>query len=114
MIICVPVTADGLVEPRWGRAPRVAIAHVEHGSVGRWEETDVNWDRLHDEGGEGVHHARVARFLRERNVDAVLAEHMGPGMEVMLARMGITVWLGAAGDARSAVAARAGATEPAG
>lgn len=39
--VCVPVTAAGLVDPRWGRADRVAIAEVAQGQVARWEEFNV-------------------------------------------------------------------------
>ncbi len=104
MHVCVPVTPDGQIDPRWGRASRVAVAEARDGAVAEWQEFDVRWDDLHDEGTEGGHHARVARFLREQGVGAVLAHHMGPDMEHMLGRMGIAVHLGMAGDARAAVA----------
>ena len=100
MRVAVPVTEDGQVDHSWGRAPRVAVAEVQDGRVAGWQEFDVEWDRLHDEGTEGGHHARVARFLQEHQVDRVAANHMGPGMTQMLAQMGIGVVLGAAGDAR--------------
>ncbi len=104
MIVCVPVTRDGQVGGGWGRAGRVAVAAVADGAVTRWEEFEVGWDRLHDEGSEGGHHARIARFLSEHGVERVVAGHMGPPMEQMLGRMGIAVRLGAEGDARQAVA----------
>ena len=50
MILCVPVTADGLVDPRWGRADHVAVADVRGNVIARWEEFDVGWGRLHDAG----------------------------------------------------------------
>ncbi len=103
MILCVPVTSDGHVGHSWGRADRVAVAEVANGAIGRWEEIDVGWDRLHDEGTEGGHHARVARFLAEHRVERVVAGHMGPPMRHMLERMGIDALLGPEGDARSAV-----------
>ncbi len=103
MIVCVPVTHDGQVGGGWGRAGRVAVAAVADGAVTRWEEFEVGWDRLHDEGSEGGHHARIARFLSEHGVERVVAGHMGPPMEQMLGRMGIAVRLGAEGDARQAV-----------
>ena len=105
MLLCVPVTGDGRIDPRWGRAARVAIADVEDGALASWREVDVAWDDLHDRGTEGGHHARVARFLREQSVQAVLAHHMGPDMLHMLERMGLTVRLGASGDAREAAMA---------
>lgn len=102
-VVCVPVDPTGQVEPRWGRAPRVALARLDGGDVKTWEEHDVGWDALHEERAEGLHHAGVARFLQEHGVTDVVAHHMGPGMEHMLARMGLRVHLGAQGDARRAV-----------
>lgn len=111
MLCCIPVSGDGSIDPRWGRARSVAIARVEGGAITEWTEVEVGWDTLHDTGAEGAHHARVARFVRERGVDVVLAHHMGDGMHHMLGRMGVAVRLGAAGDARGAVLAAA-AQEP--
>jgi predicted Fe-Mo cluster-binding NifX family protein len=102
-IACVPVTPEGAIDPRWGRAARVAVAEVAHGDVVGWHEHDVGWDRSHDEGAEGAHHARVARFLRDQRVQVVVADHMGEGMNRMLQRMGVRVHLGAGSSAREAV-----------
>lgn len=109
MIVCVPVEPDGSgsVGHGWGRATRVAVARVEGGAVTTWDEHDVRWDALHDEGTEGGHHARIARFLTEHAVEAVAAGHMGPPMVQMLGRMGIRVTLGADGDARAVALAAA-------
>lgn len=103
MIVCVPVTTDGNIDPRWGRADWVAIADVQDGKIKTWLEVEVSWSRLHDEGTEGSHHARVVKFLREHGVEAVVAHHMGEGMTRMLSTMEIPVHLGASGDARTAV-----------
>ena len=105
MVICVPVTRHGQVDPRWGRAARVAVARVDAGSVSSWEEYDVGWDQLHDVGTEGGHHARVARFLRDHHVGVVVAHLMGAEMLHMLGEMGVQVQLEAAGDARGAAVA---------
>jgi predicted Fe-Mo cluster-binding NifX family protein len=105
MVICIPVLADGTVDPRWGRAQRVAVARVSGGAVESWQEFDVGWGSLHDAGPEGQHHARVALFLKEHGVQAVVADHMGDGMKQMLAKLGIELRLGAAGAAREAVTA---------
>jgi predicted Fe-Mo cluster-binding NifX family protein len=102
MVICVPVTEEGLVDPRWGRADRVAIAEVAGDGIGAWQEYDVGWNALHDAGTEGSHHARVARFLQDHHVEAVVANHMGTPMVHMLEKMGVKVWLGARGNARNA------------
>jgi predicted Fe-Mo cluster-binding NifX family protein len=111
MIVCVPVTPAGQVDPRWGRAARVAVADARDGVIVAWSEVDVGWDVLHDERSEGGHHARVAGFLRSLGVEVVVAGHMGGPMRQMLAHMGLDVHLGAGGDARSAVLA-ATATRP--
>jgi len=100
MVVCVPVTAEGLLDPRWGRADRVAVATVGKAGIEDWQEFDVGWGSLHDSGSEGSHHARVARFLRDHDVEAVVAHHMGEPMRHMLEKMGLTVRLGEAGGAR--------------
>lgn len=105
--VCVPVTADRQVAGSWGRAERLAVVSVAAGLPVEWVEHDVAWDRLHDEGPEGAHHARVARFLREQHVDVVVAVHMGRPMQHMLDKLGIRSQLGARGDATAAVVAAA-------
>lgn len=81
----------------------MAIAEVTApGAIDSWEELDVGWGSLRETGAEGTHHARIARFLREHRVEAVVAGHMGAPGEHMLGKMGIAVRLGAAGPARDA------------
>ena len=109
MVVCVPVTDDGTVDPRWGRAARVAIADVRSGAIAGWGIYDVRWDEQHDVATEGGHHARVAGFLREHGVEVVVANHMGPPMKHMLDQMRIRVELEASGDARAAVLEVSGA-----
>jgi predicted Fe-Mo cluster-binding NifX family protein len=103
--VCVPVTGTGVIDPRWGRADRVAVADISDGQVTGWEEFDVQWGVLHDSGTEGSHHARIVRFLRDHGVEAVVADHMGGGMAHTMDRMGVKVFLGAGGDPRKAVLA---------
>ncbi|MBI3750705.1 MAG: hypothetical protein HY263_03475 [Chloroflexi bacterium] len=105
MIVAIALSPNGTAGQGWGRAPRVAIARVEGGRIEAWAEHDIRWDVLHDEGSEGGHHARIARFLKEFGVELVVAGHMGPPMVQMLARMNIATRLGVDGDARAAVAA---------
>ena len=88
MRVCVPITAEGQVDPRWGRADRVAVASVADGQITDWQEFTVGWGTLHDVGTEGAHHARVARFLRDNQVQPVAVRHVGPGMQRMLGSMG--------------------------
>lgn len=105
MIFCAPVTSESLIDPRWGRADWVALADVVNGEIASWQEVEVSWSRLHDEGTPGTHHARVVTFLREHGVEAVVVDHMGDGMVRMLDTMGLPVHSGAVGDARAAVKA---------
>lgn len=109
MVVCVPVTRDGSVDPRWGRADRVAVAEVTPDGIGDWREFDVGWGTLHDQGAEGSHHARVVRFLLEHHVEAVVVDHMGEPMMRTLRRMGLEVHTGAGGDARQAAMSVTGA-----
>ena len=102
MLVCVPVTVEGSIDPRWGCADRVAVAEVTEQGVASWQGFDVGWNQLHDAATEGSHHARIARFLRDNRVEAVVADHMGPPMAHMLDKMGLKVRLGAMGDAREA------------
>ena len=104
MIVCVPVTNEGLIDPRWGRADRVAVATVDGASIADWQEFDVGWGTLHDAGTEGSHHARIATFLLDHKVEAVAAHHMGAAMSHMLGKMGLTVMLDETGNAREAAA----------
>jgi predicted Fe-Mo cluster-binding NifX family protein len=103
MILCVPVTNDDMVDPRWGRADRIAVAEVVNGEMTSWQEIEVSWSRLHDEGTPARHHARVARFLKDHQIQTVVANHVGDGMVRMVNTMGLTLRLDADGDARSAV-----------
>ena len=103
MIFCAPVTSEGMIDPRWGRADWVALADVVDGEIASWQEVEVSWSRLHDEGTPGSHHARVVTFLREHGVEAVVVDHIGDGMVRMLDTLGLPVHSGAAGDARAAV-----------
>ncbi len=105
MKVCVPITADGQVDPRWGRADRVALAEVADGEIRDWQEFMVGWGTLHDQGTEGAHHARVARFLQDNQVRVIAVHHIGPGMQRMLGSMAIAVVTGLGGDARSAARA---------
>jgi len=103
MKVCVPITGAGTVDPRWGRAERVAVADVQDGSVCDWTEFDVGWGALHDSGPEGAHHARIARFLRDHQVQTIAVDHVGAGMQRMLTTMGVRIDTGRVGDARVAV-----------
>jgi len=111
MVVCVPVTAEGLVDQPWGSTARVAVADVLGDVVVDWQEFDVRWDELRAVEADGPHLARVAHFLREHGVQTLAAYRVGDDMLRMLFRMGLHVHLGAAGDARDA--ARVAAKTPA-
>lgn len=107
MKVCVPIAANGAVDPRWGRADRVAVAEVVDGEIRDWQEYDVAWSVAHDAGTEGSHHARIARFLREHAVEAVAVHHVGEGMQRMLGTMGVRVAASPSDDPRAAARAAA-------
>lgn len=94
--VCVPMDATGEVGHGWGRSELVVVAETAGPGAGfsTWEEHRVRWDELHDTDGDGAHHARVARFLREHAVDTVVARGMGPSMRHMLETMGVRVLTG--------------------
>lgn len=104
-IICIPVADDGQVGHTWGKARTVALATVQDGTITSWRTQTVDWNISHDQGTEGSHHARVARFVRDNAVNAVIARHMGDDMHNMLTKLGVRVQQGASGDALAAVAA---------
>ncbi|MGV8966435.1 MAG: NifB/NifX family molybdenum-iron cluster-binding protein [Cellulomonas sp.] len=97
------MTTDGQVDPRWGKADWIAVSDVIEGQITSWHEFEVSWSRLHDEGTPGSHHARVVRFLKEHQIETVVANHIGDGMVRMLATMGLPTYLGVSGEARAAV-----------
>lgn len=99
-VVSVPVGTGRQVAGSWGRAHRLAAATVADGPIVDWTEHDVRWDTLHDSGTEGSPHARVARFLVEHHVDAVVAARM-------IDKLGIRARLGEHGDAEAAVLAAA-------
>lgn len=107
MIVFSTLGPNGTVGGGLGRASQVAVASVSDGRIDSWEEHEVGWDRLHDEGAEGAHHARIVRFLREHGVEVVVARGMGPGMQRTLGSMGVRSVIGVEGDAREAVIAAA-------
>ncbi len=114
MKLCSTLGPDGKVGHGLGRASYVALATVTDGQITSWEEIEVGWDHLHDQGTEGSHHARIARFLRDHGVEVVVAPHLGAGMQRMLDTMGVQMVLGVDGDAREAVTQAAAAlTAPA-
>ena len=103
MILVVPVSPAGTVGPSFGKAQQVAVAAVEGGQIVRWEVFDVGWDAAHDTGTHGSHHARIVTFLREHEVERVVARHVGDPMKRTLASLGVKSVLDVEGEARTAV-----------
>ncbi|SER50789.1 Predicted Fe-Mo cluster-binding protein, NifX family [Propionibacterium cyclohexanicum] len=93
-VVAIPVTPDEFVDPRFGRAPDVAIATVEDGAVVDWRVEHVGWDVLHDSSEHGQHHARVVRFMVANHVTAVGATEIGGGMLHSLHKLGPQIVLG--------------------
>ena len=107
MIVAAPIqkdeTSNPTIDPRWGRANWIALAEVSGGKIVGWNEKEVLWDKLHDEGTDGAHHARIAKFIKENQVEMIVVDHMGDGMVRMLKTMEIPVIFGASGSARAAI-----------
>ncbi|MCI6585085.1 MAG: NifB/NifX family molybdenum-iron cluster-binding protein [Mobiluncus sp.] len=91
-----------------GRAREMAVASVDaSGKVTDWRVEEVGWDVLHDQDPEGSHHGRIVTFMRENQINAVVAGHAGPPMVNTLVKLGVFPVLGLTGDAREAAAAAA-------
>lgn len=102
MIVAVPVTEDGSVDHRWGKADQVAIADISDDKIQAWEVYDVGWHRQHDAAGHGRHHATIVRFLLDNKVQAVVIDHAGASMINTMQKMGLKIILDASGPAREA------------
>lgn len=105
MIVATPVTEDGLSAAAWGRAHWIGVADVVDGAVRSWQVHEVAWDESHDEGSHGSHHARIVRFIKSHGVEAVVVDHMGPGMVQVMETMQIPLLPATPGDARASVLA---------
>jgi len=104
MRVTIPVTPEGGIEARFGRAPLMAVATVDDGEITDWAVENVQWDLLHDQGEHGLHHARIVRFMRDFGIERVGFAHMGPPMIQTLFKLGmVLVQVDPAMDARDAV-----------
>lgn len=103
MKYAIPVTADDRLGPSLSRAHWVAIATYADNAIITWRVYEVEWDVLHETEGEDAHDARVAVFLREHGVGAVVANHVGAGLRPTLKRVGIPVFPAKSPSARGAV-----------
>ncbi len=105
MRIATPVDAAGQSAHSWGRAHWVAVAEVTDGAIASWQVHEVSWDDLHDTGTPGTHHARVVTFLKDQDVRAIVVDHVGDGMQRMLATLSIPLLQTTPGDAKASVLA---------
>ncbi|MGC8688407.1 MAG: NifB/NifX family molybdenum-iron cluster-binding protein [Candidatus Micrarchaeia archaeon] len=85
-----------------GRAPKVAIAKISGAKIKSIEEIEVKWNNTHENEPEGLHHANVARFLREHHTNVLLASGAGFDMRRMIEKLGIKFYINT-GDYRSAI-----------
>lgn len=69
----------------------------------QWQVHEVSWDDLHDSGTHGSHHARIVTFLKEHGIQAIVVDHVGEGMQRMLATMTIPTLPATPGDAKHSV-----------
>lgn len=108
-VVAVPVSEGGRLDPRWGKAGRIAVALMpDPQTIEEWREYAVGWDVAHDQGSEGSHHARVVSFLRDHAITTVVVNHMGPPMMRTLSAMGIEILPARSPDARESVLAALG------
>ena len=103
MKIATPVDAAGQSAHVWGKAHWIAVAEVADGAISDWQVHEVAWDVSHDSGTHGSHHARVVTFLRDQRIDAIVVDHVGEGMQRMLATMNIPTLPATPGDAKVSV-----------
>lgn len=103
--VVTPVDAHGNTGDGWGRAHWMAVGTVSDGTITDWQVHEVAWDVAHDQGSEGAHHARIARFLKEQGVQVAVLRHCGGGMQRMLTKMGIPLLAATEGDAQASVLA---------
>jgi predicted Fe-Mo cluster-binding NifX family protein len=105
MIVATPVTQDGQSAAAWGKAHWIGVADVADGNVRSWQVHEVAWDESHDTGTHGSHHARIVRFLKEHDIQAVVVDHMGPGMVQVMEAMHIPLLPARPGDAIASILA---------
>lgn len=103
MILTVPVTSDGQVDHRFGKAETMAVATVINGQISEWQLHEVGWEILHDQGEHGQHHARIVRFLKEHGVQRVVFAHAGQPMLHTMSKMGLELVQVGSMEARQAV-----------
>ncbi len=105
MILATPVDANEQSARAWGRAHWIAVADVADTGIVDWRVHEVAWDESHGSGSHGAHHARIVRFLKEQQIQAVVVDHMGEGMQRVMRSMGIPLLPATPGEAKASVVA---------
>ncbi len=105
MRIATPVDANGQTGSHWGRSHWVAVSEVVDGSIESWDVIEVGWDTSRQSGSHAQHHANVARFLKEHQIEAMVVMMVGGGMRKMMDTMGIRELRASEGDAKASVLA---------
>ena len=104
MKLTVPIADDGQIDPRFGKAVRMAVGTVaDDGQLTDWQINEVGWDVLHDQGEHGQHHARIVRFLKENQIDRVVFAHIGQPMMHTIDKMGLQLVEAPIMDAKDAI-----------
>ncbi|MCW5951111.1 MAG: hypothetical protein KIT69_02475 [Propionibacteriaceae bacterium] len=104
MIIATPVTVDGRTASRWGKAHWIGVADVTGPRITSWTIHEVGWDDA-SLFGRNRRHARIAHFLAEQEVGAVVVPAVGSRLAKLFDRLGIAVLPATPGDARESVLA---------
>lgn len=125
MKVAVAVLPNGMVNAHFGRANKLAFATIENKQIISWEEVAAPFAETHghdhhhehehgyhhhdhDHNHEhGHHHQAIKNFLVEHQVDLVLLDHAGPGMQKVINETDIKIVIGAKGNAKDAVQALA-------
>ena len=103
MTVAVPVTLEGAVFDRLGKAPVFATCSLRDGEITDWVAHPVGWDQTYGVDVLGAHHARVMRFVQDHAVTAVVADDVCDSMRRSLESQGVAVYDHRSGDARTAV-----------
>ncbi|WP_339063671.1 NifB/NifX family molybdenum-iron cluster-binding protein [Tepidibacillus marianensis] len=119
MKVAVAVLPNGMVNAHFGRANKLALATIENGQISNWEEIEVPFAETHGDHDHGHdhnhdhhdhhhapdHHEGIKNLLVEQEVDMVLLDHAGPGMQKVINETTIKIVVGAKGNAREVVQA---------
>ena len=66
--IMAVISEDGMLTGV-GRAPKVAIIRAKDGKAEKIAEIEVRWGESHETEQEGLHHATIAKSIKEYGVN---------------------------------------------